>query len=54
MTMAELKQVLSEYPDDMKVKVNIGHEFRKLNDVSCDADMNINITYVWSVGKEKK
>ena len=26
MTVAKLKQALSKYPDDMRVKVNIGHE----------------------------
>lgn len=54
MTVAELKQALSKYPDNMKVKVNIGHELRKLDDVSWGIDMNTNITYVWLVGKEKK
>nr|DAN12801.1 MAG TPA: hypothetical protein [Caudoviricetes sp.] len=54
MTVAELKQALSKYPDDMKIKVNIGHELRKLDDVSWGVDMDTNITCVWLVGKEKK
>ncbi len=54
MTVAELKQALSKYPDDMKVKINIDRELRKLDDVSWGVDMNTNITYVWLVGKEKK
>ena len=54
MTVAELKQALSKYPNDMKVKVNIGHEIRKLDDVSWGVDIDTNITYVWLVGKEKK
>ena len=54
MTVAKLKQVLAKYPDDMKVKVNIGHELRKLNDVSWCVDLDTNITYVWLIGKEKK
>lgn len=28
MTVAELKQALSKYPDDMKVKVNIDHTLK--------------------------
>ena len=54
MTVAELKQALSNYPDNMKVKVNIGHALRKLNDVSWGVDIDTNIAYVWLVGKEKK
>ena len=54
MTVAELKQALSKYPDDMKVKVNIDHTLRKLEDVSWGVDIDTNITYVWLVGKEKK
>lgn len=54
MTMAELKQVLSKYPDDMKVEVNISHERRNQDDAPCDVGVKINITYVWLIGKEKK
>ena len=54
MTVAELKQALSKYPDDMKVKVNIDRTLRKLDDVSWGVDMDTIITYVWLVGKEKK
>lgn len=54
MTVVELKQALSKYPDDMKVKVNIDHELRKLGDVSWGVDMDTNVAYVWLVGKEKK
>ena len=54
MTVAELKQALSKYPDDMKVKVNIGHTLRKLDDVSWGIDIDTNIAYVWLIGKEKK
>ena len=54
MTVAELKQALSKYPDNMKVKVNIDRELIKLDDVSWGVDMDTNIAYVWLVGKEKK
>ena len=54
MTVAELKQALSKYPDDMKVKVNIDRTLRKLDDVSWGVDMDTNIAYVWLIGKEKK
>ena len=54
MTVAELKQALSNYPDNMKVKVNIDHTLRKLDDVSWGVDMDTNIAYVWLIGKEKK
>ena len=54
MTVAELKQALSKYPNDMEVKINIDHKLRKLNDVSWGVDMTTNITYVWLIGKEKK
>lgn len=54
MTVAELKQALSKYPDNMKVKVNIDRELRRLDDVSWGVDMGTNITYVWLVGKEKQ
>ena len=54
MTVAELKQALSKYPEDMEVKVNISHELRKLDDVSWGVDIDTNIAYVWLVGKEKK
>lgn len=46
MTVAELKQALSKYPDNMKVKVNIDRELRILDDVSWGVDMDTNITYV--------
>ena len=39
MTVAELKQALSKYPDNMKVKVNIDRELRKLGDVSWGVDI---------------
>ena len=54
MTVAELKQALYKYPDNMGVKVNIDRTLRKLDDVSWGVDMDTNITYVWLVGKEKK
>jgi hypothetical protein len=54
MTVAEVKQALSKYPDNMKVKVNIDRELRRLDDVSWGVDMGTNITYVWLVGKEKQ
>ena len=54
MTVVELKQALSKYPDDMKVEVNIEHTLRKLDDVSWGVDMDTNIAYVWLIGKEKK
>lgn len=54
MTVAKLKQALSNYPDNMKVKVSIDHALRKLDDVSWGVDMGTNITYVWLIGKEKK
>ena len=54
MTVAELKQALSKYPDNMEVKVNIDQKLRKLDDVSWGVDIDTNIAYVWLVGKEKK
>lgn len=54
MTVKRLKEALSKYPDDMEVKVNIGRELRKLDDVSWGVDMDTNVTYVWLIGKEKK
>lgn len=54
MTVAELKQALSKYPDNMEVKVNIDRTLRKLDDVSWGVDIDSNIAYVWLVGKEKK
>ena len=53
MTVAELKQALSKYPDDMKVKVNIGHILRKLDDVSWGIDMDTNKCSVWLCDDER-
>ena len=53
MTVAELKQALSKYPDDMKVKVNIGHALRKLDDVSWGVDMDTNKCSVWLCDDER-
>ena len=53
MTVAELKQALSKYPDDMKVKVNIGHTLRKLDDVSWGIDMDTNKCSVWLCDDER-
>lgn len=54
MTVAELKQALSKYPDDMKIKVNIDHTLRKLADVSWGVDIDTNISYVWLCGCREK
>ena len=54
MTVVELKQALSKYPNNMYVKVNIDRDLRKLEYVPWGVDMDTNITYVWLVGKEKK
>lgn len=51
MTVAELKQALSKYSDDMSVKVNIGYEIKSLEDVSWGVDMDTNICSVWLMGK---
>ena len=53
MTVAELKQALSKYPDDMKVKVNIGHTLRKLDDVTWGIDMETNKSSVWLCDDER-
>lgn len=54
MTVAELKQALSYFPDDMKVKVNIGTRLSPLADVSWGACMDTNMVSVWLIGKERK
>ena len=53
MTVAELKQALSKYPDDMKVEVNIGHTLRKLADVTFGVDMDTNKCSVWLCDDER-
>lgn len=53
MTVAELKQALPKYPDDMKIKVNIGHEVRKLDDISWGVDMDMNECSVWLCDNER-
>ena len=54
MTVAELKQALSKYSDDMRIKVNIDQALRKLDDVTWSIDIDTNIAYVLLIGKEKK
>ena len=53
MTVAELKQALSKYPDNMKVKVNIDRTLRKLDDVSWGIDMDTNKCSVWLCDDER-
>lgn len=47
MTVAELKQALSKYPDDMEVRVAIDSMIRPLTKVTIGVDMDTNKCSVW-------
>ncbi len=53
MTVKQLKEALSKYPDDMKVKVALGYQIASLDDVSWGVDMDTNICSVWLCGKKR-
>ncbi len=53
MTVKRLKEALSKYPDDMKVKVALGCQIASLDDVSWGVDMDTNICSVWLCGKKR-
>lgn len=54
MTVAELKQALSKFPDDMKVKASIGTKLSSLVDVSWCISTDTDRVSVLLIGKEKK
>ena len=47
MTVKELKDKLSRYPDDMEVRVAINHMIRPITKVTHGIDMDTNKTSVW-------
>ena len=53
MTVAELKQALSKYPDDMEVKVAIDSMIRPLTKVTIGVDMDTNKCSVWLCDDER-
>ena len=53
MTVAELKQALSKYPDDMEVKVAINSMIRPLTKVTIGVDMDTNEFSVWLCDDER-
>ena len=53
MTVAELKQALSKYPDDMEVKVAIDSMIRPLTKVTSGVDMDTNKCSVWLCDDER-
>lgn len=53
MTVAELKQALSKYPDDMEVKVAIDSMIRPLTKVTFGVDMDTNKCSVWLCDDER-
>ena len=53
MTVAELKQALSKYPDDMEVEVAIDSMIRPLTKVTSGFDMDTNICSVWLCDDER-
>ena len=53
MTVAELKQALSKYPDDMEVEVAIDSMIRPLTKVTSGFDMDTNKCSVWLCGDER-
>lgn len=53
MTVAELKQALSKYPDDMEVKVAIDSMIRPLTKVTVGVDMDTNKCSVWLCDDER-
>lgn len=53
MTVAELKQALSKYPDDMEVEVAIDSMIRPLTKVTFGVDMDTNKCSVWLCDDER-
>ena len=53
MTVAELKQALSKYPDDMEVSVAIDSMIRPLTKVTFGVDMDTNKCSVWLCDDER-
>ena len=53
MTVAELKQALSKYPDDMEVEVAIDSMIRPLTKVTVGVDMDTNKCSVWLCDDER-
>ena len=53
MTVAELKQALSKYPDDMEVRVGIDSMIRPLTKVTVGVDMDTNNFSVWLCDDER-
>lgn len=53
MTVAELKQALSKYPDDMEVRVAIDSMIRPLTKVTFGVDMDTNKCSVWLCDDER-
>lgn len=46
MTVAELKQVISKYPDDMEVKTGNNPLLSPINDVKTVTDIDTNIRFL--------
>lgn len=53
MTVAELKQALSKYPDDIEVRVAIDSMIRPLTKVTFGVDMDTNKCSVWLCDDER-
>ena len=53
MTVAELKQALSKYPDDMEVEVAIDSMIRPLTKVTFGVNMDTNKCSVWLCDDER-
>ena len=47
MTVAELKQALSKYPNDMEVKIVDAPMLIPITDIKTIVDIDTNITNVW-------
>ena len=53
MTVAELKQALEQYSDDMNVKVALCRQISDLDKVGHGVDMDSNVVSVWLMGREE-
>ena len=53
MTVKELKDELSRYPDDMEVRIAINHMIRPITKVTHGIDMDTNKTSVWLCDDER-
>lgn len=53
MTVAELKQALEQYSDDMNVKVALCRQIGDLGEVKHGVDMDSNVVSVWLAGREE-